>query len=196
MMHNALRVGILAACLAWTIPARAEEESAADLLQIIGTFVKDGLTPARTAEDVMREEQHRLQAKKESQPKPDEAPASPVAAAAPAPMPAPAVPQAAPQPAESAPARGDVPAAKAPQPAAKAVAQQQQPRGPILAAPPPRPAPPPEARPKPAAAPHAAPPAPEPSGSRIAATATLDQAMRLGGAASLYAQRIKPPVRN
>ncbi|HLO76193.1 MAG TPA: hypothetical protein VK196_07040, partial [Magnetospirillum sp.] len=62
------------------------------------------------------------------------------------------------------------------------------------------PIPVPVARPKPAV-PVAArvptpPPPPEPLTSRIAATATVDQAMKLGGSADTYGQRIKKSVGN
>jgi hypothetical protein len=190
MMHMTFRAVAIAALIVAAVPARAAEESGSDLLNIIGTFVKDGLGPARTAEDLFKEDRQRLQAKPAK-------PAETTAEVAP-PVKAEPVRAALAEPVRIEPAV-DAPIKVAVVKVAPVAAQRPVPRKiEPVAVPPARPvaAPPPEAKTRPATI-HVAPsPPPEPVGSRIAATATLDQAMRLGGAASLYSQRIRQPVRN
>ncbi|OAN52918.1 hypothetical protein [Magnetospirillum moscoviense] len=186
MNHTALKSAVILACLSAAIPARASDD-VPEFLKVIGNFVKDGLGPARTAEDVMREERERTAARPEAKPRAQPEPAPVVAQPAPAaPTPEPIAAQ---QPVRVAAIAAPVAATVAPPP------------------PPPRktevslpaPVPPPPARPaelKPKTIAVAPQPPAEPLTTRIAATATLDQAMRLGGPATLYSQRIKPPVRN
>jgi hypothetical protein len=208
------RLVLTAAAVAFTLagfPAAASEPAPA-WLSAIGDFVRDGLEPPRTAEDLFREESRGLA-------KP--APASkttPVAVAAPRPVepvqptPEPAAIAAPQQPgAIAAPQPGAIAAPQAvgsPAPAVvvetsapvrKAAAAAAAPRL-VVAPAAPRPVvAPAELQPRPVirAATRNMPvpqPAAEPlTGNRIAATATLDQAIRLGGPAGLYAQRVKRP---
>lgn len=189
-MRRALTAAALGLGVAVTAPAAAGEPMP-PWLSAIGEFVRDGLAPPRTAEDLFREE------KTVAPPKPPPPPAH-AAAPPPAPAPAPAAipaaasvfapePVVAPEPAKAAPPKAEAKveaAVKKPdhsvQPGLRAVVTPAE----IKA----RPVLPVAVRPIPA------PPPPEPlTGSRIAATATLDQALKLGGAATLYGQRVNKP---
>lgn len=170
-MRRALTAAALGLSVAVTAPAVADEPTP-QWLSAIGDFVRDGLAPPRTAEDLFREE------KAAAQPRPPTPPAAHVAAPAPAPVPAASVfePEPEPEPALApAPPKAKVEAAvKKPehsvQPSLRAVVT------------------PAEIKARPVL------PPPEPlTGSRIAATATLDQALKLGGAATLYGQRVNKP---
>lgn len=197
-----MRRALTAAALVLTVTASlaapaAAEEATPQWLSTLGAFVRDGLAPPRTAEDVLREE---------AAPKPAPKPV-PVAAPAPAPAPEPvrvAQPQPAPPPAPPAAIEPPSPPAAAPVVNAAPAPAPPKPETAFKKTEPPQPSPravaPAELKPRPVvpvAVRPAAPPAPPPpeplTGSRIAATATLDQAMRLGGPASLYAQRVKKP---
>lgn len=188
------RGALTAAALAFTLagaPGAVAGEPTPAWLSAIGDFIRDGIEPPRTVDDLMRAEEARRVAKPAPAPQP-----APVPVAITAPPPAePAQPNLfAPTPVEipelpkavEAPPRKAAPVAVvAPRPAATMI---------------PRPAvTPAELKPRPVerTASRTMPvpqPAAEPlTGSRIAATATLDQAMRLGGPAGLYAQRIKRP---
>ncbi|MGE5476071.1 MAG: hypothetical protein ACM3Q1_05415 [Bacteroidales bacterium] len=197
-IHSRIVLALLAT-VALTAPAAAEEQDG-DWLGAVGDFVRAGLGPARTIDDIRREEERAREAREAAAAK-AEAAAAAKAEPAPAvkvvshPAPAPVVP-AAPEPEAFAPvvAAPVVPAAPvAPRPQPKPAAT-------AAAAPAPAPVPVPVARPKPvvpvAARVPTPPPPPEPLGSRIAATATVDQAIKLGGSADTYGQRIAKPVRN
>lgn len=205
--------GVLtAAALAFTLagaPGAGAGEPTPAWLSAIGDFIRDGVEPPRTVDDLMRAEEARRVAKPAPAPQPAPVPVAITAPPpakpdqpnlfAPAPVEIPELPKAveapppvavvAPRPAATMAPR---PAAVAPRPAATVA-----PRPAAVA---PRPAvTPAELKPRPVerTASRTMPvpqPAAEPlTGSRIAATATLDQAMRLGGPAGLYAQRIKRP---
>lgn len=189
----------LLALVALTSPVAAEEQGS-DWLGAVGNFVRAGLGPARTIEDIRRDEERAreaaanaveskpkresAQAVKQAAPPPPIAESEPVAVpvvVAPAPIVATPVPVVvAPAPVPAVKARNAVPPSE-PKPQVKPAAIPQ-----------------PEPRPKPAVAVAARVPTPppEPLSSRIAATATLDQAMKLGGSAETYGQRIRKPVRN
>lgn len=181
--------------LAVPLPAAAGESVPA-WLSAVGDFVRDGLAPPRTVEDLQREE--REQAYRQSQPKPPDAKApepQPVRMAAPAaaPEPIPAFP-----PAPIATPMVAAPAVAAPPPEAVPPAPAVTPAPAPAPAPAPRPVvAPAEIKPRPVvpvARVLPTPPPPEPlTGSRIAATATLDQAIKLGGPAGLYGRRVKKP---
>ncbi|MBF0327167.1 MAG: hypothetical protein HQL42_19150, partial [Alphaproteobacteria bacterium] len=86
---TAMVFGFNSACLSSAIPARASDD-VPEFLKVIGNFVKDGLGPARTAEDVMREERERTAAHPEAKPRAQTEPAPVVAQPAPtAPTPEP-----------------------------------------------------------------------------------------------------------
>lgn len=193
MVRIDTRIGLaLLAMVALTSPARAEEQGP-DWLGAVGDFVRAGLGPARTIDDIRREEERAREAREAAAAKSETAPAVNAvvhpAPSVPAPTPSPSVEvEAAPTPVFAAPA----PSRNAPEarPAKPAIAV-------AAPAPAPVPLPVPVARPKPVVAhvPAPQPPA-EPLSSRIAATATLDQAIKLGGSADTYGQRIAKPVRN
>ncbi|MGE5514783.1 MAG: hypothetical protein ACM31D_03075 [Bacteroidota bacterium] len=190
--HFALAL-LTAAALA--SPAAAEEQGS-DWLGAVGEFVSAGLGPARTLDDIRREEERAREAREAATAIPEAAPAPKVALPAPPPAAetdaAPPV-VAAPVPVAPVAPRSAMPAP--PRPAAKPV---------VAAAPASAPVPVPTPRPKPvvpvaaaAPAPVAAPaPAPEVPGSRIAATATMDQAIKLGGSADNYGLSAAKPVGN
>lgn len=195
----------LLAMVALTSPARAEEQGS-DWLGAVGDFVRAGLGPARTIDDIRREEERAREAHEAAAAKSEAAPAV-NAVAHPAPVaPAPAgEAEAVAAPVFAAPAPAPVrnvpevrPVTK---PAAAAIPVPAPVARPAMAAtapaPAPVPLPVPVARPKPVAAhvPAPQPPA-EPLTSRIAATATLDQAIKLGGSTDTYGQRVAKPVRN
>lgn len=181
--RRVLTAAALALTLAGTAPAVADEPTP-QWLSAFGEFVRDGLAPPRLAEDVLREERQQK-----------EQPPAPVHVAAPQPVPQPAplpVPAAAITPEPVA-----VPAPPVPPKAPAAMVKkavpsvQPSPRAVVVPA---------EIKPRPvvpvAVQPVAVQPVPlaplEPlTGSRIAATASLDQAIKLGGAATLYGPRVK-----
>lgn len=190
----------LLALVAMTVPAAAEEETNADWLGVVGDFVMAGLGPARTVEDIRRQEERAREAylrdlserenATEASAAPsrdeaeievkgvaeDEADTDADVAIAPVPditsdVPAPVtVPVTA--------AAGPVPVA--PEAVAHSLSKPVQQAG----------APAPEAVAKPvvSVAVRVVPP-PEPLVSRIAATATVDQAIRLGGSSDTYDRR-------
>ncbi|MCA1908403.1 MAG: hypothetical protein LDL39_08585, partial [Magnetospirillum sp.] len=149
--------------------------------RVLGNFVLDGLGPARTMEDIQREEREararELQSRRETEEKAvvaEPAPPAPVAAAAPVAtqQPQDAVKLARVEPAKPLPAEV--------KPAAVPVV-------PVDIIPPP-----PKARPQlDAKALPAGPAVPaEPLKSHIAATASVDQALRLGGPMQIYKRRL------
>lgn len=189
-----VRRALIAAALVFTATApAAATEPTPRWLSAVGDFVRAGLAPPRTAEDVLRESNLAVPSSAAPAQTPAvhlPAPAAPTSSGAErlaAPMPAP-VPLAAPEPVAvpappPAPAKPDL-AVKKPEPSVQP--------GPRAVATPA------EIRPRPvvpaAVRPVQAPPPPEPlTGSRIAATATLDQAIKLGGPVGLYGQRVKKP---
>ena len=182
-LRRAVLISVPLALLAG--PAVASEAQQPDLLKSLGDFVLNGLGPARTMEDIVREEREaaaRTRARAAEAGRDAEArevlPAPPPAVAiAPSPDPFHAEPEVV------APAAPPVTLAKV-EPARVAM-----PAATVDIIPPP-----PRARPQ-AEAVKAMPvsialPPPEPLKSRIAATATLDQAIRLGGSSGLYGRRL------
>lgn len=176
-LRNALLISVPLALL--TLPARASEgnvgDGQPDLFQILGNFVLDGLGPARTMEDIQREEREararELQVRRQAEEKAVVAePALPAPVAEPAPQDA--VKLAKVEPAKPLPAEV--------KPAAVPVV-------PVDVIPPP-----PKARPQlDAKVLPAAPAVPaEPLKSHIAATASVDQALRLGGPTQIYKRRL------
>ncbi|MGE5545787.1 MAG: hypothetical protein ACM33T_02735 [Solirubrobacterales bacterium] len=194
----------LALVLAAAFAAPASAEEAGDFLGSIGSFVKQGLAPPRTAEELLREEDKARLAPKPAVERPV-APAAPAVQAAPAHPPAPAA-VAEPVPAEppaaepkAAPASITAPAAAPvtpPRPAPSHPAVPPPPAEPAVSAPAPIPAPIPAPPPKPRQIQVAPQPKPEPvsPADRIAGTATLDQAVKLGGPADLYGRRSSKPA--
>lgn len=188
----AMALTIATPCLAEEIDPPATETPS--WLKSLGTFVRDGVTPPRTAAELAREEEERRQkAIREAeahkpvlvQPVPPPAEAQPPQPEVPPPAAVevtPAAKPAKPQPAVAAPVT------PTPTPAPAPVASE--------AGPGPLPLPMPKARPKMVVPVIQPPPAPVPATERIAGTATLDQAIKLGGPADLYGQRIKKPKRD
>lgn len=177
MVRIHIRLGAALLALAVAAPAYAEE-SGSDWLGSVSDFVRSGLGPPRTIEDIRREEQRRVTEGLK--------PAEPTQVA---PVPV-AVPAAEPEPEAAAPviaAPDPVPEIK-PEPKKAEVTAR-----PVVPVPP---IPVPEAKPKPVVRVPVPPLPPEPLTSRIAATATLDQAVKLGGSAEIYGARTKSPVRN
>lgn len=183
-----VRRALIAAALVFTATApAAATEPTPRWLSAVGDFVRDGLAPPRTAEDLLREGRSAAPAAPAQTPA-VEAPPAPERLAAPVPVPSIPAPVAAPEPVAApapppAPAKPDL-AGKKPEPSV-----QPSPRAVATPA---------EIKPRPVAPaavrPVQAPPPPEPlTGSRIAATATLDQAIKLGGPVGLYGQRVKKP---
>ena len=186
-------------------PALAADDSAAQVLRIIGDFVLDGLGPAKTADDIMREERERAarkleearraeaaqEARTEPQPTPidDQTVKPPVQAAVP-PDPVGSPPRE--KAAEPAIPTVQPPAPPPPKPVAVASVVSNPPP-PAVKAEPVSPTARPafvKAPPKPIVLPPEKPP--EILSSRIAATATVTQALRLGGRPSLYGTANKP----
>lgn len=170
---------LIALPLALLAPSVQASEDDPDLFGALGKFVLDGLGPARTMEDVQREERQAAAAKAQAEKARDEAAAkaepvsvSVVQPAAPPPEPEPEYVSApvVHAPVKVEPARVAVPEVKA-----------------AIIPPPPRA--------RPAEVVRAAPPVvnlppPEPLKSHIAATATVDQAIKLGGPSGLYGRRL------
>lgn len=181
-LRNALLISVPLALL--TLPARASEgnvgDGQPDLFQILGNFVLDGLGPARTMEDIQREEREararELQARRQAEEK--------AVAAEPAP-PAPVVvaPVAEPAPRDAVKLAKVEPAKPLPAEVKSAAL----PVVPVDVIPPP-----PKARPQlDAKVLPAAPAVPaDPLKSHIAATASVDQALRLGGPTQIYKRRL------
>ena len=190
----------LLALVAMTVPAAAEEETNADWLGVVGDFVMAGLGPARTVEDIRRQEERAREAylrdlserenatEASAAPSRDEAeievkgvaedeadtdadvavaPVPDITSDVPAPVTVPVTATAGPVPV-------------APEAVARPLSKPVQQAG----------APAPEAVAKPVVpvAVRVVPP-PEPLVSRIAATATVDQAIRLGGSSDTYDRR-------
>jgi len=184
-LRNVLLISVPLALLA--LPVRASDaEAGNDLFRALGDFVLGGLGPARTMEDIQREERDARARALEAQRKPEAAvvedavaktDAEPSVASQPVPVTAPAAVKVAKvEPAKVLPAevKPVVPAAV---PAAL----------PADVVPPP-----PKARPQQdAKALPAAPAIPaEPLKSHIAATASVDQALKLGGPTQIYKRRL------
>lgn len=185
MVRTHIRLGFALLAFAVAAPAYAEEPGS-DWLGSVTDFVRSGLGPARTLEDIRREEQQRVTEGLKLEPKL----VAPVPAAIPAPVAAPEVPEA-------------VIAAPVPAPEIKPEPKKAEVKVkpvvpvavPVVAPLPPIPVP--EAKPKQVVVRVPVPPLPpEPLSSRIAATATVDQAVKLGGSAETYGVRTKSPVRN
>lgn len=159
---------------ALSVPAYAQEpppKPGSSLLQGLGDFLRDGLSAPRTAADLAREEEKARQAAISPQPPVPE----PASEAPPAPDAPPPVVEAPPPPVPPTPAPAQAPVIE---PAATPMA-------------------PPPARPAtPIVVPQ--PPAAEPiaPAERIAGTATLEQAIRLGGPIELYTRRPATPPGN
>lgn len=196
MNRTDIRLGftLLALMTAMANPAAAEEQGF-NWLGAVGDFVLDGLGPPRTLDDIRREEQR---ARDSSKPAalPDVAVPEPVPAAVAEPvMPPPEVPVLA-APAQIVPQFEEKPVPEPKKPEAKRAAEAK-PVAPAVPVSEAKPMPVPEARPKAVVARvPTPPPPPEPLTSRIAATATLDQAVKLGGSADIYTRPAKAPVRN
>lgn len=194
-LRNTLLISVPLALL--TMPVHASEtpdqDTQPDLFRALGNFVLDGLGPARTMEDIQREEREARARALEAQRK---AEASAEAAAAPDAAPgdsSPAEPVLQAQPVLPDPAKpAPVKMAKV-DPAKPAPVE-------VAPAPPVTPVavhvdvipPPPKARPQmDAKALPAAPALPaEPLKSHIAATASVDQALKLGGPTQIYTRRL------
>ncbi|AVM74414.1 hypothetical protein [Magnetospirillum gryphiswaldense] len=188
MTKRISRAALIALPLALLAPPALASENEPDLFRSLGKFVLDGLGPARTMEDVQREERQAAAAKAQAEKVRDEeaaAKAEPVSVSAA--QPAQALPAAEPE-------YVPTPVVHAPAPIApvKPVKVEQakmvvpEPKAAIVP-------PPPRARPVEvvrAAPPVVNLPPPEPLKSHIAATATVDQAIRLGGPAGLYGRRL------
>ncbi|MBX9634433.1 MAG: hypothetical protein K2X44_05565 [Magnetospirillum sp.] len=194
MIRIDIRLGFALVALMATVgtPAAAEEQGS-NWLGAVGSFVLNGLGPARTLEDIQREEQRARETPKPAAPK----------LAAPVPVAEPEVARPVTPPADpvlAAPVQvAPVPEVKpAPEPKKAEVKRvEAKPVASAMPVPEAKPMPVPEAKPKQAIARTPIPqPPPEPLTSRIAATATLDQAVKLGGSADIYSGRIKAPVRN
>lgn len=178
-----LPAAITLAVLAFLPSAQAGESGKEGWLGSVGSFLLDGLGPARTMEDIRREEERARDVPLQpvGEPSAEAAKPQPVEAVKPV-MAAPVVPDALPAP--------DLMPAAAPA---------------VTVAPKPAPAPKPEVKaaaavapvPRPAVAPHPVavraeePPAAALPANRIAATASLEQAIRLGGAGELYGGKAK-----
>lgn len=187
MTKRISRAALIALPLALLAPPALASENEPDLFRSLGKFVLDGLGPARTMEDVQREERQAAAAKAQAEKARDEAAAKAELLSVSAVQPAQALPAAEPE-------HVAAPVVHAPAPIApvKPVKVEQakmvvpEPRAAIVP-------PPPRARPVElvrAAPPVVNLPPPEPLKSHIAATATVDQAIRLGGPAGLYGRRL------
>lgn len=189
-MRKILVVLTLATALA---PAAKAEEPGTVMptwLKAVGEFIQSEIEPPRLAEDLLREEEEkRLAHTRRSEPTDEE----------PDPAPEPA-PEFFPEPAAYTPPEPDWEAS--PLPAATAAPANlllgPHPQPAVEVSPPAKPQPAAAQQPKPASA--ASPtlpafPAAEPiaPADRIAGTATLNQALKLGGPAELYARPIRPP---
>ncbi|MBC7952941.1 MAG: hypothetical protein H7Z12_14125, partial [Rhodospirillaceae bacterium] len=180
-----IRLGVALLALAAAAPACAEE-SGSDWLGSVTDFVRDGLGPPRTVEDIRREEQQRVSEGLKA-PEPEPKLVAPMPAAIP--MPAPEVEPEVVAPVVAAPAPEIKPEPKKAEVKVKPVVVPVAAPAPVM--------PVPEAKPKPVIVRVPVPLLPpEPLTSRIAATATLDQAVKLGGSAEIYGARIKIPARN
>ncbi|OJX79516.1 hypothetical protein [Magnetospirillum sp. 64-120] len=202
-LRNALLISVPLALL--TLPAAAESASdnaQPDLFRALGDFVMGGLGPARTMEEIQREEGEArakaLAAKRKAEAEASDEGTAPVEALAPQAVAAPA-PQAV-------AASAAAPAKPAPAPSAPVKMAKVEPAKPVPAEA--KPAeyatpvavhvpvdiipPPPKARPQfEAKALPVAPALPaEPLKSRIAATASVDQALKLGGPTQIYKRRL------
>lgn len=206
-----MRMGLaLLALVALTTPAAAEEQGS-DWLGSVGDFVRAGLGPARTIEDIRRDEERAREAALQGEPAKAEPKVAHVAPVEPPPVsPVPGTPVAVTSVAPPVPVPQAAPVAKPaavrppmtpearpqarpePRPQVQSKANVTPVSVPAAVATAPVPVPLPEARPK-APAPVAARPteqsAPELPASRIAATATVDQAIKLGGSSDTYSQR-------
>lgn len=176
MTKRISRAALIALPLALLAPAAQASENEPDLFRSLGKFVLDGLGPARTMEDIQREERQVAHAKAQAEKALDEAKkAEPVAVSAVQPAPVP--PAAEPEPVPVAIIRAPAKTVKV-EPAKMVVPE---PKVAIIP-------PPPRARPVEMV--RAVAPPPEPLKSHIAATATVDQAIKLGGPSGLYGRRL------
>lgn len=171
-------LGTLAVAVSIATPSWSQDVTPTEppsWIKSLGSFMRGGLAPPRTVADLAREEEER-QMKDAAPPvptptpvmeaKPAPAPPPPVVEPAPPPPPQP-VPTAteAPRPAPAAPAATTIPATlPVPKPRPQMVVPVIQP-----------------------------PPAPVAAIDRIAGTASLDQALKLGGSKELYGQRVRKP---
>lgn len=168
-------------------------ESQSDLiLRSLGEFVLNGLGPARTMEDIMREEREaaaRARAVEAAREQAEERRAEPAAVATTTPPAGAASAQPQPQAQlQPVPAAEPVRLAKIePSKVEPAKVFSVAPSQPDIIPPPPRARPQVDAKAAPALI---ALPPPEPLKSHIAATATVDQAIRLGGPSGLYGRRL------
>jgi hypothetical protein len=186
MTKRISHAALIALPLALLAPAAQASENEPDLFRSLGKFVLDGLGPARTMEDVQREERQVAHAKAQAEKDRDEArkaePVS-VSVSVSAVQPAQAQPAAEPELVPVAVVRAPAKLVKV-EPAKMVVPE---PKVAIIP-------PPPRARPvemvRAAAPPVVNLPPPEPLKSHIAATATVDQAIKLGGPAGLYGRRL------
>lgn len=188
-LRNVLLISVPLALLA--LPARASDaESGAaqpDLFRALGDFVLGGLGPARTMEDIQREEREARARALEAQRKPEAtAVEQPVAKTDAEPTQAPSAPPVAP---------AAVKVAKV-EPAKVLPAETKPAAVPVAVVPVALPVdvipPPPRARPQlDGKALPAAPTVPaEPLKSHIAATASVEQALKLGGPTQIYKRRL------
>lgn len=180
MTKRISRAALIALPLALLAPSARASENGPDLFGALGKFVLDGLGPARTMEDLLREERQAAAAKAQAEKAREGAPVEPVSVSA--------VQPAAPLPSVE-PEQVPAPVAHAPVKSAKLEPVKMvvpEPKAAIIP-------PPPRARPAEVARvapPMVTLPPPEPLKSHIAATATVDQAIKLGGPSGLYGRRL------
>lgn len=184
MKKRISRAALIALPLALLAPAVQASENEPDLFRSLGKFVLDGLGPARTMEDVQREERQAAAAKAQAEKARDDAadkvepvavsavqPAQALPAAEPEPVPVAAIVRSPAKPVKVEPAKMVVPEPKVaiipPPPRARPVEMVRAVAPPVVNLPP-----------------------PEPLKSHIAATATVDQAIKLGGPSGLYGRRL------
>lgn len=180
-----LVVALAAVAVLAATPARAQEiqpGSEADFLSVLGDFILDGLSPPRTAADLAREEEKARAASLKA----DDAPAA-VAPPLPAPVAIEPPPEQKTIAAPTSPPVSSPSSPPAAEPAALPAVTPPVPEAPppVVAAPAPRPQP--IVVPRPAAE-------PIPAADRIAGTATLEQAVKLGGPMDLYTRRPPQPA--
>ena len=181
MTKRISRAALIALPLALLAPSAQASENEPDLFGALGKFVLDGLGPARTMDDLQREERQAA-AKVQAEKARDEAAAKAEPVSVSVVQPAQALPAAEPEHVPAPVVHAPVKPVKVEQ--AKMVVPE--PKAAIVP-------PPPRARPVEVvrvAPPVVNLPPPEPLKSHIAATATVDQAIRLGGPAGLYGRRL------
>lgn len=161
--------------------AASDSDSEPDLFGVLSTFVLNGLGPARTMEDIQREERQAAVAARAAAAAEEAAQKAASSSLSDA---------AAQEPMAAMPAPEALPESVPPVKVAKVEPAKVIPSQPKIDVIPP----PPQARPRSESAKIAPPavtlPPPEPLKSHIAATATVDQAIRLGGPSGLYGRRL------